>query len=283
MLESVLMKTKLNNLLYLTLLMLIPIKLISSPINPAIISYLLSETQWYKPVVDTSWQWQLTGDINTSYDVDMYDIDLFDSSEVLIQSLHNDGRKVICYFSGGSYEEWRPDENNFSVDVKGNDLDPQWEGEQWLDIRDESLKPIMIARLNLARDKGCDGVEPDNMDGYTNDTGFGLTFNDQLAYNKFIAIEARKRGLSVGLKNDVDQIIELEPFFDFAVNEECHEYNECGEMQPFIDAGKPVFNAEYEVNEEDREALCQDPVSLQFKILVLPWDLNDDFRYSCGD
>ncbi|MMZ65925.1 hypothetical protein D1872_283710 [compost metagenome] len=69
----------------------------------------------------------------------------------------------------------------------------------------------MRARLDLAVQKGCDGVEPDNMDGYDNNTGFTLSADDQLAYNKFIANEARKRGLSVGLKNDLDQIIELEP------------------------------------------------------------------------
>lgn len=243
---------------------------------------------WYKPDVNTSWQWQLQpkvegGTINTSYDVDMYDIDLFDSSKALIQSLHDDGRKVICYFSAGSSEEWRDDFKDFNKSVLGNDLDPKWEGEKWLDIRSQSIRPIMIARLDLAKDKGCDGVEPDNVDGYTNDTGFSLTFDEQLLYNKFIAVEARKRALSVGLKNDLNQIVELEVFFDFALNEECHEYNECHLMQPFIDVNKPVFNAEYEVSEENREVLCQDSIQRQFKTLILPWNLDDEFRYSCGD
>jgi len=69
------------------------------------------------------------------------------------------------------------------------------------------------------KEKGCDGVEPDNVDGYTNDTGFNLTSNDQIQYNKFLANEAHQRGLSIGLKNNLDQIEVLEPFFDFAVNE----------------------------------------------------------------
>ena len=116
-----------------------------------------------------------------------------------------------------------------------------WADEQWLDISNEDLVPIMRARLDLAVQKGCDGVEPDNMDGYTNNTGFSLSADDQLAYNKFIANEARKRGLSVGLKNDLDQIIELEPYYDFSVNEQCHEYNECDKMQPFIDATQPLW------------------------------------------
>ncbi len=50
-----------------------------------------------------------------------------------------------------------------------------WAGERWLDISNPALKPIMLARLDLAHIKGCDGVEPDNVDGYTNNSGFNLT------------------------------------------------------------------------------------------------------------
>ncbi len=241
---------------------------------------------WYKPDINTSWQWQLTGNINTSYNVELYDIDLFDSSIELIKSLQDDGKKVICYFSAGSYEDWRDDEADFPTAVLGDDLDG-WDGERWLDIsKINLLKPIMTARLDLAKSKGCDGVEPDNVDGYTNSTGFNLSANDQLAYNKFIANEARKRGLSVGLKNDLEQITDLELFYDFAVNEQCHYYNECELIQPFIDAKKPVLNVEYDdvyVNNDnnERDNMCEESMDLKFKTLILPWDLDDSFRYTC--
>ena len=45
----------------------------------------------------------------------------------------------------------------------------------------------------------------------------------------------------VGLKNDVDQISELLPDFDFAVNERCFEYNECDGYAEFIATGKAGF------------------------------------------
>ena len=244
-----------------------------------------SSGRWYKPDTNTSWQWQLTGDINKSYNVEIYDIDLFDSNRSLIESLQDDGKKVICYFSAGSYENWRSDKNDFPEDALGNNLDG-WAGEKWLDITNEGLASVMKARLDLAKDKGCDGVEPDNMDGYTNSTGFSLSANDQLAYNKFIANEARKRGLSVGLKNDLNQIVELEPYFDFSVNEQCHEYNECDMMKPFTDNNKPVLNAEYlreyvDNNSSERDNMCNDSIALKFKTLVLPLYLDDTFRYSC--
>lgn len=240
--------------------------------------------EWYRPGTDTSWQWQLQGVVNTSYDVEIYDIDLFDADASLIASLKSGGKKVICYFSAGSYENWRSDKNAFTQSELGKPLDG-WEGERWLDISSEALAPVMRARLDLAVQKGCDGVEPDNVDGYTNDTGFALSAEDQLAYNKFIANEAHKRGLSVGLKNDVNQIAELESYFDFSLNEQCHAYNECMKMKPFIAANKPVLNAEYkreyvENTNGARDALCNE--MLHFNTLILPLNLDDSFRYSCN-
>ncbi|WP_457745969.1 endo alpha-1,4 polygalactosaminidase [Sulfurimonas sp.] len=241
---------------------------------------------WYKPDTNTSWQWQLQGTLNTSYNVDIYDIDLFDTNTTTINDLKNSGKRVICYFSAGSYEEWRDDAVSFDTQLLGETLDG-WAGERWLDISNDALVPIMRARLDLAAAKGCDGVEPDNMDGYTNNTGFTLSYTDQLAYNRFIANEARVRGLSVGLKNDLDQVADLEQYYDFAVNEQCHEYSECDTLTPFVNANKPVFNAEYaqqyiDNNNSERDALCSDAIAREFQTLVLPLMLDDSFRYSCN-
>jgi hypothetical protein len=245
----------------------------------------IEEGSWYKPDVNTTWQWQLLGDINQSYDVEIYDVDLFDTDIEIIESLQRDGKKVICYFSAGSYENWRDDKDKFSNDMLGETLDG-WADEKWLDISNKSIASIMEDRLDLAKEKGCDGVEPDNMDGYANNTGFSLSYDNQLAYNKFIANEARSRGLAVGLKNDLDQIVELEPYFDFALNEQCHEYNECDMLSPFIKVNKPVFNAEYKESyvtnqNNQRDNICADAKELQIKTLILPLELNDSFRYSC--
>ena len=244
----------------------------------------ITSGNWYQPSALTTWQWQLQGAVNTSYNVDIYDIDLFDSSATLIQQLQQSGKKVICYFSAGSYEEWRPDANKFLADDLGNSL-AGWAGERWLDIRSDNVHTIMKDRLDLAVQKGCDGVEPDNMDGYSNNSGFALTATDQLGYNRFIANEAHLRGLSIGLKNDLDQISELVDYYDFAVNEQCFEYQECDLLAPFINDGKAVLNAEYgqqyvnDVNE--RDALCVDSISKQFSTLILPLSLDDSFRFSC--
>ncbi len=238
---------------------------------------------WVPQVSDT-WQWQLTGDINTSYDVKVYDIDLFDVPDSVFDTLHSTGRYVVCYFSAGSAEDWRPDYNQFKPADLGSKLGG-WPGERWVDTRSANVRAIMKARLDKAKARGCDGVEPDNVDAYTNKPGFPLTYATQLDYNRFLATEARARGLKVALKNDVEQVADLAPSFDFVVNEQCHQYKECGGYSAFTNAGKPVFNAEYKKTWRDdanaRAQMCADARAANLRTLVLPVKLNDAFRYSC--
>jgi hypothetical protein len=230
-----------------------------------------------------TWQWQLQGEINTSYQADVYDIDLFDAPSSVVDELHAGNRIVICYFSAGSYEEWRDDASEFSEADLGEPLDG-WEGERWVDVRSGSLRSLMERRLDLAVERGCDGVEPDNVTAYNNKTGFGITAADQLSFNIFLAGGSHERGLLVGLKNDLDQIPDLVSQFDFAVNEECLEYDECEAYAPFVDAGKPVFSAEYsEVAVEDPGAICAVAREAGLTTLILPLDLDDSFRISCQD
>ncbi|WP_405151368.1 endo alpha-1,4 polygalactosaminidase [Sphaerisporangium sp. NBC_01403] len=210
----------------------------------------------WQPALQTSWQWQLSSLPTTPFaDVQMYDIDGFEAGSALVKSLHDTkpGRGVVCYISAGSYEDWRPDAAQFPASVLGKALDG-WAGERWLDIRQYAgtLGTIMKARLDRCKAAGFDAVEPDNVDGYTNDTGFPLKASDQLAYNSWLANEAHRRGLSVALKNDNEQIPQLLPYFDFALNEQCFQYSECTTADngsygydQFVNAGKAVFEVEY--------------------------------------
>ncbi|MEU9980609.1 endo alpha-1,4 polygalactosaminidase [Streptomyces sp. NPDC050856] len=198
----------------------------------------------WQPRPGLAWQWQLDGRVDPSADVPVYDIDGFENTAADVARLHHDGRKVICYVNVGAWEDFRPDKDAFPRSVLGGPNG--WRGERWLDIRRISvLRPIMERRFDMCRDKGFDAVEPDLVEGYANDTGFPLTAGDQLRYNRVIADIAHRRGLSVGLKNDLAQIPQLVGHFDFAVNEECAQYDECARLTPFIAAGKAVFHVEY--------------------------------------
>lgn len=239
-------------------------------------------TPW-APAPGTSWQWQLTGTIDQSVDVAMYDIDLFEVPEATIAALTNAGHTVICYFSAGSREDWRPDAAEFQAADYGNGLDG-WPGETWLDTRSENVRTIMKARLDLAVQKGCAGVEPDNVDAYANDSGFPLTEEDQLDYDVFLADEAHARGLSVGLKNSVELVPQLITHFDWSLNEECLQYDECDSLAPFISANKAVFHVEYVDVESDGQAkldeVCVEPSTQGFSTLVKLLDLGA-WRLAC--
>lgn len=200
----------------------------------------------WQPRPGVRWQWQLTGKLDTSVNVPVYDVDGFTTTAEQVSALEKAGRKTICYLSTGAWEDFRPDADAFPKELLGQGNG--WEGERWLDVRRlDALEPLMAKRFDMCRDKGFDAVEPDNMDAYQNTSGFPLTADHQLAYNRLIAKLAHDRGLAVGLKNDLDQIPQLVGEFDFAVNEQCAEYRECDRLTPFVEAGKAVFHVEYEL------------------------------------
>lgn len=93
---------------------------------------------------------------------EIFDVDLFDTSKAIIQQLHARGKKVICYFSAGGSESWRPDYKDIKAKDKGEQL-KGWERESWLDIRSDDVFNVMKRRIQMASQKGCDGIDPDNI------------------------------------------------------------------------------------------------------------------------
>lgn len=202
-----------------------------------------ASARWVPPQ-QLSWYWQLTGTVNNSHPAAAYDIDGFDNSASEVSALHRARKHVICYIDAGTWENWRPDADRFPASVLGEDNG--WPGERWLDVRQLAvLEPIMTARFEMCKQKGFDAIEPDNVDGWENSTGFRISAQDQLIYNEWLAKEAHALGLAVLQKNDPEQAATLEPYFDGVLDEQCNEYAECSSFQPYLRARKPVLNAEY--------------------------------------
>lgn len=200
---------------------------------------------WWHPKVGASFFIQYTGKVDLTHPVDVYNLDWERTSPEDIDQLTARGVAAICYFNAGAFEDFRSDKDSFPKAVIGKGLDG-WPGENWLDIRQvDTLLPIMEARMDACREKGFVAVDPDNTDGWTQDTGFPLSPADQIAYQQALAREAHARGLAIGLKNDPDQIDQLGDVVDFAVNEECVAYRECDKYAAFLAGGKAVFNIEY--------------------------------------
>ena len=210
---------------------------------------------YWKPTAGTTWQWQLTGAIDKSVNVAVYDIDGFDNDVATVKALHDQGRKVICYLSVGSYEDWRPDASKFPPAVLGKDY-PGWPGEKFVDIRAKALRDIMAARFDICKQKGFDGIEPDNMDVYENNSGFPLTMQDGIDYAKWMESEIHARGLNIGQKNASELAATLEPTFDWVLTEDCYDQGWCADVKVYVDHDKPVFMSEYTDTGVDFTAAC---------------------------
>jgi Glycoside-hydrolase family GH114 len=186
-----------------------------------------------------------------------------------VDAIHVRGARVVGYIDAGTAETWRPDfpemqsfDQSCDGCLFGNPLSA-FPDEYWLNITTDArgvnpntgetqtarrfLLDEMLFRLKEARLIGVDAIEFDDVDGWQNRTGLGLTGQDQLQYNTRLANLAHRMGFGVGLKNDLSQARSLQPYFDFAINEECFQYDECGPLQAWPSQyGKAVFNVEYE-------------------------------------
>lgn len=231
--------------LYFELLFLVGCAYLSSDVKQPDFETPSADLEYWTPSPYMTFQIQFSGDLDLSIDAEVFDLDAFDTDQSVVEQLHQSGKHVICYINAGAVEDWRPDADLFPPIVIGKAYQG-WPGENWLDIRNlDALAPILVTRLDLCKEKGFDGVEFDNVDGYQNDTGFKITSDDQLKFNRWLADAAHQRGLAVGLKNDPGQIIDLQPWFDFLILESCFDQGWCVKAEPFIETGKPVFAIEY--------------------------------------
>jgi len=246
-----------------------------------------SASALWAPKVGDTWNYILTGVVDVSKplvpDVLVYDIDLVETSKDTIDKLHSMGKKVVCYFSAGTSDSRRAD-NAQLLPYAGNVVDG-FPDERWLQISTEGVHSVMRTRIALAAAKGCDAIEPDNMDGYDNDNGLGLTTNDTIRYVNFLSVEAASKGMSIGLKNAGEVIDWVIGEVAFAINEQCNEEEECETWDKFINAEppKPVFNVEYVDSEHNSEpgnkASC--PTNRGFSSIIKRVDL-DGFTQSCN-
>lgn len=203
----------------------------------------------WQPGPGLNWTYQLSqvpssSQLKNPSQYNVWDIDLFDTPASSIQTIQAAGSKVICYFSAGTVENWRSDSNQFQSADVGAAMGT-WPGENWINTKSASVRKIMAARLDLAKSKGCNGVDPDNIDAYNHDTGFSLTQSDAVSYVSYLAKQAALRGLAISLKNSADIIPRVINLVQYSVEEACSAYSECYLYQAFTNAGKAVFHVEY--------------------------------------
>jgi len=233
----------------------------------------------YIPTIGTTFEWRLDElPNNFTTEAKVIDIDAFDATPELIANLQAQGKKVIAYVSVGSVEDFREDANDFPPAVIGNVYEG-FEDENWLDVRQiDLLAPIMKARLDMIQEKGFDGIEPDNINGYQNNTGFNLTEEDAKTYSRWLINEAHSRGLSIGQKNAEELIPDMVDEFDWLLTEDAFVDDFYQQLSQYINNNKAVFLVEYTdvISEVDfQNNVCPEAANLQYFALLKDRDLTN--------
>ena len=201
---------------------------------------------WWKPEAGVTFDWLLANpDPNASFSSDVVDVDAFETPVETIAALHAQGKKVIGYVSVGTLENTRPDGNLLPSEVVGK-VYPEWPDEKWVDIRQiNKIKPWLLSRFKMIANKKFDAIEPDNLDGYSNNSGFNLTMPDEKKFLDSIITYAHLYGLGIGQKNLPEFSTEFCEKFDWALTEDAYNQGWAKDMMPYINKKKPVFIVEY--------------------------------------
>ncbi len=210
----------------------------------AFASHAAQRARWI-PAANSSYQIQYGGKLDLTVPAATYDVDYQDTTARQVAAIHARGRRAVCYVDVGTWERWRPDASEFPKSVLGKP-DAGWKGERWLDISQTSvLEPIMSRRFQLCKHKRFDGIDPDNLDGYVNETGFHLTYAEQLTYDTWVANQVHAIGLTVAEKGDNNQVSDLAKVFDFAVVEQCFVQGWCRQFLRYTARNALVVDVEY--------------------------------------
>lgn len=241
------------------------------------------ETSRWIPSPGVHWQWVLDHPLQLDDPADMgtdrkasdgspadrptvFDIDGFANDAATIAELHRQGAHVICYVEVGGWEDHRADSATFPAAAIGNPVDG-YPDERYLDIRSPDVVRLILDRIEMCAAKGFDAVEPDLDDTYTANTGFPLTQRDQVAFNSAVAAHAHALGMSIALKNGDEQPFTdvMEPIVDFAIVEQCFEFDSCDAYAAFAQAGKAVLEVEYNLAPQQ---FCDDAATLGFSAVL---------------
>lgn len=239
---------------------------------------------WWQPKVGEAKNWDIqlsgtTGAVDVSTPRLMYDLDLWalvptattldygDGTPVTIPAgalagtiaqLHarTPATIVICHVETGALETNRPDAAKFPKAAIGGAV-PGLPLGKFLDISEvgrTKWMSIMFKRFDLAKQIGCDGVEPAHNDVASYISGFTIPTEESYSWYAEVAKQGHMRMLSTGMK-DGDLLggqIDMEADkFDWLMTERCGEFELCDNARPFINLQKAVFAIDYNFDSGD--------------------------------
>jgi len=205
-----------------------------------------------------AWDYQIGGAYEPAADVGVVFRDRHDPPDP--------GSVSVCYVNGF---QTQPDEaawwlaehpDLILTTADGSPLiDPEWPDEMILDVSDTARRTALVAIvgawIDACADSGFDAIEIDNLDTFTR-FPTAIAADDAVAYAAALVERAHERGLAIGQKNAAELLDRIDATgFDFAIVEQCAEYDECSAfVEAFaghgngIDAALAgrVFDVEYD-------------------------------------
>lgn len=234
----------------------------------------------YVPAADSSWQAQLSGAIDPELAVELFYLDADFTEPAALEAVRARGAHYVCYLSAGSFEPWREDAAQFPAQALGLAL-PDYQREQWLDIRDDTVRELMARRVEALALKGCEGILPSSLAVHAAETGFDLTLDDALDYAAWLASRIHLAGMSAGLGGPLELTSALVGDFDWGLAVDCLDPSGCAAFQPFTVESKPVLHVEFG-DATTAPALCEAARASGFDALIKRESF-DGFRIACAD
>jgi len=243
-----------------------------------------AQVSWWQPKAGVTFDWCLDDLKNSdTFTAEVVDVDAFTTTAQQVAALHAQGKKVIAYISAGTIEDDRPDINLLPKEVIGQ-VYPEWPKERWLDIRQrEKLRPWLNSRIDRIISKGFDAIEPDNLDSYSNETGFDISINDTKLYCDFLIKLAHDKGLGIGQKNVPELSAEYSKKFDWVLTEDAFDQKWENDVKPYIAQNKPVFAVEYTDQTSQSKfsnTVCPKAQNLKYSAILKKRDLSK-WVYTC--
>jgi hypothetical protein len=183
-----------------------------------------------------------------------------------------EGLFSICYVNGFQTQPGEVWPEDLLLQIDGAPLtDPHWPDEFLIDVSSDQSRADAAARLAPVIERcatsGFDAVELDNLDSYTRSQGL-LTVEDALAFAALLVEQAHDLGMAAGQKNTAELGARGrdEVGFDFAVVEECAQFDECSAYTDVY--GPAVIAIEYaDALARPFADVCADPATPPITVL----------------
>ena len=252
-----------------------------NPVPPIVPPVAPTPSSVWQPAQNSEWQWEIGQALSTTNTTDMgtgitafsgntapatnptvYDIDAIENPASTVTALKGLNDHVICYIEVGTAGDYYTAAQEGTATTyyaqlsAAGDLGSKLSGypENFLNINSTSTVSIIESMIQQqCAAKGFNGVETDldeTFGGNEGSTGFTITQANEEAYLTTLANYMHSIGLAWISKDLSDTglqsfVSDMEPLSQGMIDEQANQYGTINLDNVFLQAGKPIFDAEY--------------------------------------